>query len=55
MPWEYQWDHDKVFIYHLLSRSFGQCITVAQVVDFDVTNVIAILGVDIASIFLLRR
>lgn len=55
MPWEYQWDHDKVLIYHLLSSSFGQCIPVSQVVDFNVANVIAILGVDITGIFLLGR
>lgn len=54
MPWEYQWDHDKVFIYHLLSSSFGQCIAVSQIVDLDVANVIAILSVDLTGIFLLR-
>jgi hypothetical protein len=29
-------------IYHLLSISFGQCITIAQVIYYDVFDVIAI-------------
>ena len=40
-------------IYHLLSRSFGQCISVAEIVDFDVADVVAVgnvhFSVDVAG------
>lgn len=29
-------------IYHLLCRAFGQCVSIAEVVDLDVLNIIAI-------------
>ena len=35
-------------IYHLLSRAFCQCVSVAEIVDFDVFDVITICNVDLA-------
>lgn len=32
-------------IYHLLSRAFGQCVAIAQIVDFNVFDVIAVIHV----------
>jgi hypothetical protein len=32
-------------IYHLLRRTFGQCVTIAEVIDFDVFDVVAIIHV----------
>ena len=45
--WRYQWAHvQKVCIYHLLCAAFGQCVPVAQIVDFNVFDIITILRVD---------
>lgn len=32
-------------IYHLLCRTFSQCVAISQVIDFDVTDVVAISNV----------
>lgn len=34
-------------IYHLLSGTFSQCVAIAQVVDFDVFDVVAVLLVNL--------
>jgi len=44
--WEDQWVV-AVSIYHFLSRAFGQRVTVAQVIDLDITDVVSILSVDV--------
>ena len=41
----YQWSIDTRSIYHLLCRTFGQCVAVAQVIDLDISNVVAICNV----------
>lgn len=35
-------------IHHLLSRAFGQCVSVSEVIDFDVTDVISVCDVHVA-------
>lgn len=35
-------------IYHLLSRAFGQCITVAQVVDLNIPDIVAIRDIHLS-------
>jgi hypothetical protein len=32
-------------IYHLLSRTFSQCITISQIIDFDVFDIIAVCDI----------
>lgn len=41
----YQWRINTRSIYHLLSRAFGQCVAVAKIVHFDVSNVVAVCNV----------
>jgi len=41
----YQWSIDTRSIYHLLCRTFGQCVAVAQVIDLDISNVVAICNI----------
>ena len=36
-------------IYHLLCRSFGQCIAISQIVHLDVFDIVAILCVDFSG------
>ena len=36
-----------VGIYHLLCAAFGQCVTIAQIVHFNVSNIVTILLVDL--------
>ena len=44
----YQWVVQKqVNIYHLLRAAFGQCVTIAQIVHFDVSDIVTILLVDL--------
>jgi hypothetical protein len=38
--------HDKI-IYHLLCRAFGQCISISEVIDLDIFDVITICNVHI--------
>ena len=46
--WVYQWATCKGGdIYHLLGAAFGQGVAVAQVVDFDFFDEVAVLGVDL--------
>jgi hypothetical protein len=33
-------------IYHLLSSSFGQCIAVAQIVHFNILDIVSVCNVD---------
>lgn len=33
--------------YHFLSRAFGEGVTIAKVVDFDVSNKVTVLRVDV--------
>lgn len=39
-------------IYHLLSRAFGQCVSIAEVVDLNILDIIAIgdihVSIDVA-------
>lgn len=35
-------------IYHLLCRAFGQCVSVPEIVDFDVFDVIAVCDINFA-------
>ena len=35
-------------IYHLLCRAFGQCVSVPEIVDFDVFDVITVCDIDLA-------
>jgi hypothetical protein len=35
-------------IYHLLRRAFGQCIAIAQIVDFDVLDIVTIGDINFA-------
>lgn len=44
--WEYQQDITGVFIYHLLRGTLGEKVTVAQIVHFDVLDVISVRDVD---------
>ena len=44
------WDDQQVMtkdIYHFLCRSFGERVAVAQVVDFDVPDVVSVCDVNI--------
>lgn len=41
----YQWNIDTRSIYHLLRRTFGQCITITEVIDFDVFDIVAIRNI----------
>ena len=41
----YQWGYNTRSIYHLLRRTFCQCIAVAQIVDFDISDVVAVRNV----------
>jgi hypothetical protein len=43
----YQWRYNTRSIYHLLRRTFGQCVAIAQVVDFNISDVIAVRNVHI--------
>lgn len=38
--------HDRN-IYHLLRGAFGQCISIPQIIDFDILNVVAIRDIHI--------
>jgi hypothetical protein len=40
--------YDTRGIHHLLSRAFSQCISVSEVIDFDITDVISICNVHVA-------
>lgn len=42
--WEHQWVA-AVYIYHFLSRAFSQSVSIAEIVDLDVANIISILCV----------
>lgn len=42
--WEHQWVA-AVYIYHFLGRAFGQSVSVAEVIDLDVADIISILRV----------
>jgi hypothetical protein len=44
---ENQWQTTKVF-YLFLYSSFGQCVAVAQIIDFNVLDEVSILLVDVA-------
>lgn len=33
-------------IYHLLRRALGQCVTISQIIDFDIFNIITILTIN---------
>lgn len=35
-------------IYHLLRRSFGQCVADAEVVDFNVLDIVSVRDIDFA-------
>lgn len=41
-------DYNTRSIYHLLSRAFGQCVSVPEIIDFDITNVVAVSNVHVA-------
>ena len=46
--WENQWVRTKI-IYHLLCRSFGQCVAISQIVHLDILDKIAVLGIDFTA------
>ena len=35
-------------IYHFLCRAFGQCVTISQIIDFNILDVVAIRDVNFA-------
>ena len=35
-------------IYHLLCRDFGQCVSITEIIDFDILDVVAVRNVHIA-------
>lgn len=37
--------------YHLLSRALGQCVAVAQVINFNVLDIVSISNVDVCVKF----
>lgn len=39
--------YDK-YIYHLLCCAFGQCISISEIVDLDVLDIVAIRNVHVA-------
>ena len=41
----YQWSIDTRSIYHLLCRTFGQCVAIAQIVDLDISDVVSVVYV----------
>ena len=41
----YQWSINTRSIYHLLSRAFGQRVAIAEIVDFNISDVVAICDV----------
>lgn len=45
----------KVIIYPLLCSSFGQCVAITQIVDFNVLDVVTILLVYVAAVELASR
>lgn len=42
-------------IYHFLSRALGEGVAIAQIVDFDISDEITILGVDVSIQAAARR
>lgn len=44
---ENQWQ-TKV-IYPFLNSSFGQCVTITQIIDFNVLDIVSVLLVDLAG------
>lgn len=41
----YQWNINTRSIYHLLCRAFGQCVAISQIVDFNISNVVAVRNI----------